>query len=54
MVMGNFNMTNTVELNERLIRRGQHPVFDTDTQTVLEEIGFHLDQAHTKNLSEAA
>ncbi len=48
MVMGNFNMTNTVELNERLIRRGQHPVFDTDTQTVLEEIGFHLDQAHTK------
>lgn len=48
MVMGNFNMTNTRELNERLIRRGQHPVFDTDTQTVLEEIGFHLDQAHTK------
>jgi len=48
MVMGNFNMTNTSELNERLIKRGQHPVFDTDTQTVLEEIGFHMDQAHTK------
>lgn len=47
MVMGNFNMTNTPELNQALIERGQHPVFDTDTQTVLEEIGFHLDEAHT-------
>lgn len=47
MVMGNFNMTNTRELNERLIERGQHPVFGTDTQTVLEELGFYLDEAHT-------
>lgn len=47
MVMGNFNMTNTAELNTKLIDRGQHPVFGTDTQTVLEEIGFHLDEAHT-------
>ena len=47
MVMGNFNMTNTRELNEKLIQRGQHPVFGTDTQTVLEEIGFHLDEEHT-------
>ena len=47
MVMGNFNMTNTNELNERMMDRGQHPVFGTDTQTVLEEIGFHLDEAHT-------
>ncbi|MGE9271448.1 MAG: amidophosphoribosyltransferase, partial [Verrucomicrobiales bacterium] len=47
MVMGNFNMTNTGELNRVLIERGQHPVFGTDTQTVLEEIGFHLDEAHT-------
>ncbi len=47
MVMGNFNMTNASELNQRLIQRGQHPVFGTDTQTVLEEIGFHLDEAHT-------
>lgn len=46
MVAGNFNMTNTAELNRHLIERGQHPVFETDTQTVLEEIGFHLDQAH--------
>lgn len=47
MVMGNFNMTNTNALNERMMERGQHPVFGTDTQTVLEEIGFHLDEAHT-------
>ncbi len=46
MVCGNFNMTNTAELNRILIRRGQHPIFDTDTQTILEEIGFHLDEAH--------
>ncbi|MEO1837195.1 MAG: amidophosphoribosyltransferase [Akkermansiaceae bacterium] len=47
MVMGNFNMTNSCQLNQQLIERGQHPVFGTDTQTVQEEIGFHLDEAHT-------
>jgi amidophosphoribosyltransferase len=47
MVMGNFNMTNAAELNEVLINRGQHPIFGTDTQTVLEEIGYHLDEQHT-------
>ncbi len=47
MIMGNFNMTNAAELNDTLIGRGQHPVFGTDTQTVLEEIGYHLDEAHT-------
>ena len=40
-------MTNAGDLNRILIERGQHPVFGTDTQTVLEEIGFHLDEAHT-------
>jgi amidophosphoribosyltransferase len=47
MVQGNFNMTNAGELNRKMIDRGQHPVFGTDTQTVLEEIGFHLDESHT-------
>ncbi|MGB1259734.1 MAG: amidophosphoribosyltransferase, partial [Akkermansiaceae bacterium] len=47
MVMGNFNMTNAGALNMKLIERGQHPIFGTDTQTVLEEIGFHLDEHHT-------
>ncbi len=48
MVLGNFNMTNASELNQHLIERGQHPVFGTDTQTVMEEIGFHLDEEHTE------
>lgn len=47
MVLGNFSMTNTQELNKRMIERGQHPVYSTDTQTVLEEIGYQLDEAHT-------
>jgi amidophosphoribosyltransferase len=47
MVQGNFNMTNASSLNQTLIERGQHPIFGTDTQTVLEEIGFHMDEAHT-------
>ena len=47
MVCGNFNMTNSAQLVEGLIDRGQHPVYGTDTQTVLEEIGFHLDEQHT-------
>ena len=47
MVAGNFNMANAAELTRMAIDRGQHPVFGTDTQTVLEEIGFHLDEEHT-------
>lgn len=48
MVMGNFNLTNTHELNQIMMKRGQHPVFGTDTQSVLEEMGFQLDEAHTQ------
>jgi len=46
VLAGNFNITNNEELNEDLIEHGQHPLFDTDTQTLLEGIGFHLDQEH--------
>ncbi len=46
MLAGNFNMTNTTQLNDSLIARGQHPIFETDTQALLEKIGFHLDEAH--------
>jgi len=48
LLAGNFNMTNTLDLNERLIARGQHPVFNTDTQTILEEVGYHLDEEHDR------
>lgn len=46
ILAGNFNMTNTKELNESLISIGQHPIFATDTQALLEKVGFHLDEAH--------
>jgi len=43
---GNFNLTNTGDLNQSLIEIGQHPVFQTDTQAILEKIGFFLDEEH--------
>lgn len=46
ILAGNFNMTNTLELNQSLIAMGQHPIFATDTQALLEKVGFHLDEAH--------
>jgi len=46
MLAGNFNMTNTMELNDSLIAMGQHPIFATDTQAVLEKIGYFLDAEH--------
>lgn len=43
-VAGNFNLTNVNELFERLVGElGQHPVFRTDTETVLERVGHFLD-----------
>jgi len=47
MLQGDFGITNISELHEKLISRGQHPVFGTDTQTLLEEVGYYLDEAHT-------
>ena len=43
---GNFNMTNTDELNQSLVTMGQHPIFATDTQALLEMIGYNLDEEH--------
>ena len=43
---GNFNLTNTRELNASLIAIGQHPIFASDTQAVLEKVGFYLDEEH--------
>lgn len=48
LLAGNFNLTNTPELNRMLIENGQHPIFDSDTQTLLEKIGFFLDEEHDK------
>lgn len=46
VLAGNFNLTNTPELNQALIEMGQHPIFDSDTQTLLEKIGYYLDREH--------
>lgn len=46
MLAGNFNMTNTAELNEQLVGMGAHPIFATDTQALLELLGFYLDEEH--------
>ena len=47
MLQGTMGITNISELHEKLISRGQHPVFGTDIQTLLEEVGYYLDEAHT-------
>ncbi len=48
VIAGNFNLTNTPELNDRLIDMGQHPIYDSDTQTLLEKVGHHLDIEHER------
>ncbi len=47
MIAGNFSMANPNELNETLINRGAHPIVSTDTQALIEELGYWLDDAHT-------
>lgn len=46
VLCGNFNLTNTPELNQSLIAMGQHPIIATDTQAILEKIGYFLDEEH--------
>ncbi|MFM7209097.1 MAG: amidophosphoribosyltransferase, partial [Verrucomicrobiota bacterium] len=48
LVAGNFNLTNTSELNASLTDRGAHVIYSTDTQSILEEIGFWLDEEHDR------
>jgi amidophosphoribosyltransferase len=43
---GNFNMTNSRELFEQLLDFGLSPTGDSDTQVVLERIGYCLDREH--------
>lgn len=46
MLLGNFNITNADNLSQELIDFGIHPIFNTNTQTVLEQITYHLDIEH--------
>ncbi len=43
IVAGNFNLTNSKELFDDLVRLGQHPKEMSDTITVMEKIGHFLD-----------
>ncbi|HMN95437.1 MAG TPA: hypothetical protein PKC43_04400 [Phycisphaerales bacterium] len=45
---GNFNMTNAAELFDRLVQYGLHPVGESDTQVVLERLGYSLDREHER------
>ncbi len=48
VLAGNFNMTNTGELFQELVKLGQYPVETSDTVTVLEKIGHFLDEENQK------
>ncbi len=42
-IAGNFNLTNTPELFQRLLDLGQHPLYSSDTYVILERMGHYLD-----------
>ncbi|MFH2094362.1 MAG: amidophosphoribosyltransferase [Bacteroidota bacterium] len=44
VLAGNFNLTNVDELFQELISMGQHPKDFSDTVTVLEKVGYYLDE----------
>ena len=48
LLAGNFNLTNTEALNRSLTERGAHVIYSTDTQSILEEVGFWLDEEHDR------
>ena len=45
---GNFNMTNSSELFQNLVAYGLDPVGDSDTQVILEKIGYFLNDEHER------
>ncbi len=44
MLCGNFNMTNVDEMFNRIVMSGQHPRIYSDTNMILEQIGYALDK----------
>ena len=53
IIAGNFNMTNTTELFDNLIKLGMHPKEKADTITVMEKIGHFLDDEVRKLYKQA-
>ena len=45
-VAGNFNMTNAAELFRQLVEYGLSPVGESDTNVILERVGYFLDREH--------
>lgn len=45
-VAGNFNLTNSTHLFSELVEYGLDPVGESDTQVVLEKIGYYIDVEH--------
>lgn len=43
---GNFNLTNVDYIFQKLVELGQHPRYQTDTETILERVGHFLDIAN--------
>ncbi|MHC5022703.1 MAG: amidophosphoribosyltransferase [Planctomycetota bacterium] len=48
VIAGNFNMTNAQELFQQLVEYGLNPVGDSDTQVILERLGYALDCEHER------
>jgi amidophosphoribosyltransferase len=48
ILSGNFNLTNVDEIIEMLVETGQHPKDKTDTVTVLENLGYYLDEENDR------
>lgn len=44
MLCGNFNMTNVAQMFDSVVSSGQHPRIYSDTNLLLEQIGFALDK----------
>lgn len=47
-IAGNFNLTNVDYLFDKLVRLGQYPRYQTDTTTILERMGYFLDEENKK------
>ncbi|HQK69621.1 MAG TPA: amidophosphoribosyltransferase [Bacteroidales bacterium] len=48
LIAGNFNLTNVPELFNHLVELGQTPPGFSDTVTILESIGYRLDEEHER------
>lgn len=48
ILAGNFNLTNVDQLFGNLVKLGQHPVETSDTVTIMEMIGYHLDEENDR------